>query len=40
MKCSFDNNHLDVAVDVDLLLGYALPNEDRDTSRCCVSIFV
>ena len=40
VKCSFDNNHLEFIVDVDLLLGYVLPKEDRDTSRSSVSIFV
>ena len=39
LKCSFDSNHLEFTVDVDLPLGYVLPNEDRDTSRSTVSIF-
>ena len=33
VKCSFDSNHLEFTVDVDLLLRYVLPNEDKDTSR-------
>ena len=30
VKCSFDGNHLEFTVDVDLLLGHVLPNEDRE----------
>ena len=40
VKCCFDSNHFEFIVDVDLLLGYVLPNEDRDTSRSSESIFV
>ena len=39
-KCCFDSNHFEFTVDVDLPLGYVLPNDDRDTSRRSVSIFV
>ena len=40
VKYSFDNNHLECPVVVYLLLGYVLPNEDRDTSRSSGFIFV
>ena len=40
VKCSFDSNHLEFTVDIDLQLGYILPDEDRGTSRSSVSIFV
>ena len=39
VKCSFDSNHLEFTVNVDLLLGYVL-NKDRDTSKRSMSIFL
>ena len=38
VNCSFDSSHLEFTVDVDLQVGYVLPNEDRDTSRSSVCV--
>ena len=40
VKSSFDSNHLEFTVSVDLMLGCVLPIKVSDTSRSSVSIFV